>query len=67
MKHLIEQLEARAEGYQRSTDEYRQLADTSEGAESAQWENEKNFWLGMWRATETALNLLKEQQQQEAA
>ena len=67
MKHLIEQLEARAEGYRRSSDEYRLLQDTSEGEISAKWESEKNFWLGMWRATETALNLLKEQQQRDEA
>ena len=67
MKHLIEQLEARAENYKRSTEEYRKLQDTTAGAISVHWENEKNFWLGMWRATETALTLLKEQQQQEAA
>ena len=65
MKHLIQQLEARAEGYKRSTDEYRRLQDTTEGEISLQWESEKNFWLGMWRATENTLTLLKEKQQQD--
>ena len=67
MKRLIEKLEARAEGYKRSSDEYRLLQDTSEGEISAKWESEKNFWLGMWRATETALTLLKKQQQRDEA
>jgi hypothetical protein len=65
MKHLIEQLEARAEHYKRSTEEYRKLQDTTAGAISVHWGNEKNFWRGMWRATETALNLLQEKQLQD--